>query len=126
MAIEDLQSFKVDDEGDFVVDEDQYGNKSFRVITGIDVVRQNIQMRILTVLGERVLHPDYGMDFPSLEVPYDENLVRGEIVRTILEDPDVQEIEDIEVSFDGRTRHASFSGSILLKDGTEIGVQGTT
>lgn len=126
MPLEDLLTLKLDDEGDLVLEEDDAGNLSFATITGENVVRQDIQVRVLTALGERILHPDYGLDFPSLEVAFDENLVRGEVVRAILEDPDVAEILDIEILFEGRTRHAKFQGSVRLKDNAIIGIEGLT
>lgn len=115
-------------------DEDQYTETSeerviaqeFVVISGQEAIRQDIQVRALTSRGERILHPSYGIDFPKIEVPFDENLVRGEIIRTILEDPDVLEVLDVEVSFTGRTRHATFEGNVRLQDDDVLPIEGTT
>ncbi len=126
MATDDIQNLKLDDEGDLVVDEDEFANKSFRLIVGQEAIRQDIQVRVLTTRGERILHPEYGLDFPKIETAFDENLVRGEVVRAILEDPDVQEILDIEIEFEGRTRHASFKGNVRLLDDEDLPVEGTT
>lgn len=124
MATEDILTVKLDNEGDLVIKEDTYGNKDFATVRGQDAIRQDIQVRILTLLGERVLHPDYGMDFPAVETVFDQNLVRGEMARTILLDPDVKEITEVEILFDGRVRKAQYQGTVRLLDDSLIGVIG--
>lgn len=126
MATDHIQVLKLDEQGDLVVVEDAYANKSFKRIFGEDAIQQDIQVRILSLLEERILHPGYGFDFPLVETVFNENLVRGEMARTILEDPDVEEIVDFELTFEGRTRHASYAATVRLKDDQLIGISGVT
>lgn len=124
LATDDIVALELDNTGDLVVEQDALGNKAFKLIRGQKAIRQNIQVRLLTQRGERLLHPDYGIDFPSIETPFDEDLVRGEVIRTILQDPDVQEIVDITVTFDSRKRQATILGNVRLKDDSVIGIAG--
>lgn len=99
-------------------------SQDFVPIVGQQAIRQHLHCRVQSVLGERILHPTYGLDFPALETAFDENLLRGELARTILEDPDVEEITEVETSFDGRVRSASYSSEVRLKGDEQIGIEG--
>lgn len=100
--------------------------QQFKVIQGEKAIQQHIQARILSLLGERILHPTYGLNFPVIETVFDQNLVRGEMARTILDDPDVEDLPEFEVTFDGRTRRATYEGQAKLKDDSVIGIIGTS
>jgi hypothetical protein len=122
MAVDDILAFTLDADGDLVVEEDAMGNQSFATIAETEAIRQNLRQRILSILGERILHPTYGLDFPAIETSFDVGLVRGEVARAISADPDVDQILDIQVEFDGRTRHARVFGTVRLKDDELLGL----
>ncbi|MBF6328320.1 DUF2634 domain-containing protein [Nocardia transvalensis] len=106
--------------GDLVVE-----NGRIALVTGIPALAQDLQLRLLTPLGEDRYDTRYGLDYRSVfTTPVSaremRDLLRLNIVRTLGTDPRVQEIRDIEITdprLDAHHRVWQVVVSIITSDG---------
>lgn len=89
---------------------------------GMDNLSQSLVRRLTTEKGSLVKHPDYGSDlitYLGLAQDYElPELLRIEAERTILTDPRVESVEDIEVDYQGAA--AVITCRVIAKSNDEI------
>lgn len=119
----DNNTLELDDQGNIVVEEDEFGNQSPRVISGIASMVQDIRMRLTTPLGQLPMHPEVGFPIKQalgiMNAPY----IEAETKRSVLLSPDVEEVPHVEATIepgDGRIRRASVLLDAVSREG-EVG-----
>jgi len=91
-------------------------------ITGPDLVRQRIELRLGTFIGEWYLDTRKGLRYLEWlqQTPPRVEEIGADIRREIETTPDVLRVENWSGSFDGVT--LSYSGDVIIDDGTVLAV----
>lgn len=82
------------------------------VSEGLDNIKQQLQMRLLTPKGSLILHPDYGSDLHKLfkeNIPEVGLLIENEVIKTILTDTRTKSVETIDWRIEGNTYTGMFN-----------------
>lgn len=88
-----------DDKGDLAINE------------GIDNIKQQLQMRLLTPKGSLLLHPEYGSELHLLfkeNIPEIGLLIENEVLRTIMTDTRVKSVNTLDWRIEGNIYYGSF------------------
>lgn len=115
-----MQSLKLDDTGDLVILDGE-----LQLVTGPEEIAQCCKLALGTAKGEWFLDPEIGIDFTRITgkgVTADE--VRSEITDGILQEPRVQEVEDVQVSFDPVNRTVTANITAVAVNGDVITIEG--
>ena len=75
----DLETLKIDDDGDLVMDTLEDGGESFREVSGIEAVEQRLYIRLGTVLGEDMFDRRVGLPLSTMMGILDQDYVEGVI-----------------------------------------------
>ncbi|MDO8357325.1 MAG: DUF2634 domain-containing protein [Nitrospirota bacterium] len=86
-----------------------YGTGDLSTVQGVPNLQQAVQHRLMTRKGELPHHPEYGSNLP-LHIGHvlDQsrvNVIRMEILQTLLADPRIKEIKRLDVSTDADAVH---------------------
>lgn len=100
----------LDEDGDLLIDPDV----GFVILTGIEGVKQCVQIRLLLFKGEWFLDLDAGVPYYQeiLGEKFNESLLRQRLAEAIKGAPGVKEILSLDVAFTGTTRQVSVTWSI--------------
>lgn len=93
--------------------EDNKGDLS--TVVGVDNIKQQLQTRLLTPKGSLILHPDYGSNIHELfdkNIPETAVLIELEIIRTLLSDSRVKNVNTIDWTLKGKYFWGKFSVEI--------------
>lgn len=124
MSLEDLQAFKLDDDHDLEMVEDEFGNKDLVLVSGVDYVGQSIEFRLLTPQTDYPLDRDFGFPYNQAVGIFNRTFIAGAIRRALADDPDISEILAIEINLDqGRKRTIDVTIQVRVEDGTVFGVE---
>jgi len=84
---------------------DETGDWTLGMVESIDEIRQAVEHNLYIRLGEWFLNESIGMDRAPFErKDYDIREITTEVTRTILEEERIDEVIDIDISHDDRTR----------------------
>ena len=118
MAIDELLAIGLNDEGDFTIIEDIYGNKNLSLISGEEYLVQSARIRLTTIRGEYPLNGDFGFPSAQAEGIFNAPYIEGAIRRALKPDPDIVEVPTIDIELDGRRRTVDAAITIRGRDGT--------
>lgn len=121
--LEDCQSFLLDEDGNFTIETDENGFQSLTMVNGIEYVGQSCRVRMQTVLGESVYHPEMGLPMPAIERVFDETFTRGAIGRCLSIDPDIKDVPSIDLVMHGDVRGLEVSVAVIARDNQEAQVE---
>lgn len=101
-------------------------NSDIGIISGLDNLYQAIQNRLLTPMGSLLLHPTYGSRLHSLiGKGYNsvvEMLVKMMVAESLLEEPRIALIQNIDVSFDRNAKTIFVTVEIVSIYSSEVSV----
>lgn len=82
------------------------GDYDLFLTTGVDLLRQRLKQRLLTIRGEWFLDVDIGLPWfqEFAQKGFDLDRVRAEFIRAIVETEDVAELVDFDLSLDRNNR----------------------
>lgn len=93
-------------------------------IAWIDVreeLAQAVRIRLGTRLGEYFFAPDMGLDQERMVGKQaDEDTIREAIMRSLMDEPRIQSIEDVEVTIDKHSRTAQVRLVMTSSEGEEV------
>lgn len=97
-----------------------FENGDFKLIEGVQEVKQVLTISLSTNLKEWFLNPDLGLDFMQLlEKPSDEE-IRSEIMRVIGQEERVEIINDVQIVQNRKDRQLSVRYEVQLIDGQTL------
>lgn len=124
MALDELFTVALDETLDLKTSVDEFGNKDFVLISGVEYVTQSIQVRLLTIQGEYPFDREFGFPYNQVVGVFNDTFVDGATRRALDPDPDIKEITAIEVEMDeGGQRSITTRIQAVAEDGTELGVE---
>ncbi|WP_313893849.1 hypothetical protein [Psychrobacillus sp.] len=110
-----MKTIELTDDGDLL-----FENGDFKLIEGVQEVKQVLTISLSTNLKEWFLNLDLGLDFMKiLEKPTDEE-IRSEIIRVIGQEERVDIINDVEIVQDRKLRKLSVKYNVQLIDGQTL------
>lgn len=124
MALEDLIAFKLGTEGDFILVEDEFGNKDLELVSGEEYLAQSARIRLLTTQGEYPMNADFGFAYDQAKGIFNRPFIEGAVRRALKPDPDIEQVTFVEIELDGRTRVADVVVGIQGEDGANATVTG--
>ncbi len=99
------------------------GQNSFRLVEGIAEAKQSIRMLLSTNQGEWFLNLLHGLDFYEIlgQVPGPETelLARAAVMEALEQESRIEEVLDLEVSFDIQDRNAKIDFWVRM-EGQEV------
>ena len=96
-----MKSLETDSSGDLILD----GQKSFRMVEGVDEAAQAIRILLGTNTGEWFLNKAHGLDYSAIQVKAPEmQEVRMAIQEALDQEARIENIEKIELNFDEKER----------------------
>ena len=120
-----MNDFLTDIVGDLTI-----SNRDLTPVTGVDAIRQHIEIRLRTFLGEWFLDTTVGVPYIqevfSTKTP-DTDLIRSIIRREVAKTPGVVSADTLDVSLDTATRNLSIELSATTTSGNvtitlEVGI----
>jgi len=97
------------------------GDYDLPTVTGLDLIRQRIKQRLLTIQGEWFLDTQIGI--PWFDEVFrkrpNRDVVEGLIVSTIQETEGVEEVQEFELEFDAPQRRLSVRFVALTEEGAQ-------
>lgn len=111
------KAVKIDENGDTLIDT----AGRIKSVSGHEKVTQDLIVLLRSVKGSLPFDTTFGIeDFPEMHNP--NSKVMGSAVQAaVLQHPDVSDIQDLQVSKEGRTMYISLT--VLLKDGTDVDLE---
>ncbi len=100
-------------------------NGDFRQIYGVDTTVQNVRHALVTWKKEFFADPGHGTDYERI-AGRNQNEIEAEEIKEIIreavfQEPDVSRIDDLTVSYDGRSISAAFYA--ILVSGKQISLE---
>lgn len=97
------------------------GDYDLPLVRGVDLIRQRLKQRILTILGEWFLDTEIGLPWfqEFSEKGVDMDRVRALIIRQIVETEGVTDLVEFDLALDKRTRKMTVNFRVLA-DGSDI------
>lgn len=90
-------------------------------IDGREELAQAVRIRLGTRLGEYFFAPDMGLDHERMVGKQaDEDTIREAIMRSLMDEPRIQSVEDIEVTIDKHSRTAQVRLVMTSSEGEEV------
>lgn len=90
-------------------------------IDGREELAQAVRIRLGTRLGEYFFAPDMGLDHERMVGKQaDEDTIREAIMRSLMDEPRIQSIEDVEVTIDKHSRTAQVRLVMTSSEGEEV------
>lgn len=94
MPVPNVQAFKVNEDGCYILAEDAFGNLDFQMVEDVECVEQDLRIRLKTTLGEDFLHPEVGIPFARIWNATNSYLEDRYRIAAGL-DPDIGEVVDV-------------------------------
>lgn len=117
--LEDLEAPLLDEDGNITMETDANGFLQVATLSGIEYVIQSCRIRLQTVLGESVYHPEMGLPMAAIERVYDETFTRGSVMRCLSLDPDVREVPEVRLEMEGDVRTMKVAADVLARSDQE-------
>lgn len=115
-----MQSLKLDDSGDLII---LSGN--LQMVTGPEEIVQCCALAIGTNKGEWALDPEMGIDFARITGKgVTEEEIRDELTAGVLQEPRMQTVETVSVTFDRLKRTATADFTATAVNGDIITIEG--
>ncbi|NEZ40503.1 DUF2634 domain-containing protein [Paenibacillus alvei] len=90
-------------------------------IDGREELAQAVRIRLGTRLGEYFFAPDMGLDQERMVGKQaDEDTIREAIMRSLMDEPRIQSVEDVEVTLDKHSRTAQVRLVMTSSEGEEV------
>ncbi|MGG0811447.1 DUF2634 domain-containing protein [Paenibacillus alvei] len=88
---------------------------------GREELAQAVRIRLGTRLGEYFFAPDMGLDQERMVGKQaDEDTIREAIMRSLMDEPRIQSVEDVEVTLDKHSRTAQVRLVMTSSEGEEV------
>ncbi|OMF28298.1 DUF2634 domain-containing protein [Paenibacillus sp. FSL H8-0259] len=115
-----MQSLKLDDSGDLI-----FLSGELQLITGPDEIAQCCELALGTNKGEWILDPDMGIDFARITGKgVTEEEIRDELTSGVLQEPRIQTVDTVNVTFDRQRRTATANFTAMAVNGDVIKIEG--
>lgn len=116
-----LRDFKLDDNGDIVIE-----NGQLAMVSGYDEVAQNVNTIIATEYGASSIVDEVGMSYENIwGKDFNEDFAQQDIEEAILDqEPRVTSVDDVAFSLDAKTRMLTITLSLIV-DLTQSGNEET-
>ena len=100
------------------------GAYDLQLVEGVNLIRQRLKQRILTILGEWFLDTEIGLPWfqEFSEKGVDLERVRALIIRCIIETPGVTDLVEFDLTLDNRTRKLVVNFRVIA-DGTALSLE---
>lgn len=115
-----MQSLKLDDTGDLI-----FLSGELQLISGPDEIAQCCALAVGTNKGEWILDPDMGIDFKRITGKgVTEEEIRDELVAGVLQEPRIQTVDTVTITFDRAHRTATADFMATAVNGDVIKIEG--
>lgn len=102
-------------DGDLVLSE----NGRFAELTDLDCLKQRLNNRMKMFLGEWFIQPSEGVDWiGKTEKPFNKQLLKIELIKRLDADSEVDEVVDIEMNPDVKTRSVDIEYTVTVNSVT--------
>jgi phage baseplate assembly protein W len=115
-----MQSLKLDASGDLVL-----LSGELQLVSGPDEIAQCCKLAVGTNKGEWVLDPEMGIDFARVTGKgVTEEEIRDELTAGVLQEPRIQTVDTVTVTFDRKNRTATADFTATAVNGDVITIEG--
>lgn len=120
------RAFKLDQNGDLKLTENDAGFTEFDIVEGPNEVAQALVIRLRTRRGEDPLNPDTGLPIPQIMGIFDPPLLNTILRTEVSKDGRVASINNVESGFETRenrrTRSVQALGQVQLIDNSAVNI----